>query len=294
MIRYILLALLSLSVYNTYGCNACGCGVSAGYVGGGHQSGTYAGIAYAYRAFHTRPSSGASSQESFQRMDLKVGWQWNKWSQVRVNIPYMYTQQSTGEEQIMNSGLGDVSTMLFFSLTSLLNSELPYSIYLGGGVKMPTGEYLAIQNGLWLNPNLQVGRGSWDFPLYASLERNWDAINLALDLGYTINGENRLNYRFGNQLQSTLRVYKNLSQNSLSKIIDVGGFVEHYGYNREKGTEIFETQGSLMGGQGGFSLESERFRLGAFAKFPIWQSLFQGQVQSKPAVQINLSVRLLK
>lgn len=286
------MVLLNLFAYYTYACNACGCGVGTGYAAGGHQSGTFLGMSYAYRGFHTQPLLGISSTEQFQRMELMGTWQLHELLQVRVNIPYMSVEQILGEESIKNSGLSDISAVMFLSIGQLISNELPYSFYLGGGIKMPTGEYLAIQNGLWLNPNLQVGRGSWDFPLYLSLDRKWKVLNLTLDMSYTLNGENKLKYKFGNQWQGSLRAYKNLSQNQLSKIIDLGGFMEHYAYNQEGGIRLLETQGTLVGVQGGFTLENERFRLGTFARLPVWQSLFQGQVNAKPTIQVSLTARL--
>ena len=102
-------------------------------------------------------------------------------------------------------GLTDIIIIGKYELISP-NILSPLSISIGGGAKLPTGNYEQENNGTRLSIDLQPGTGATDLLLWAHTAYSFPSINLAFNLNslYRYTGSNLDNYRFGDELLASL------------------------------------------------------------------------------------------
>ncbi len=102
-------------------------------------------------------------------------------------------------------GLTDIVILGKYELISP-NILSPLSVNIGGGAKLPTGNYEQENNGTRLSIDLQPGTGATDLLLWAHAAYSFPVINLALNANslYRYTGSNLDNYRFGDELLASL------------------------------------------------------------------------------------------
>lgn len=102
-------------------------------------------------------------------------------------------------------GLTDIVILGKYELISP-NILSPLSVNIGGGAKLPTGDYGQENNGTRLSIDLQPGTGATDLLLWAHAAYYFPSINLAFNLNtlYRYTGSNLDNYRFGDELLASL------------------------------------------------------------------------------------------
>jgi len=142
-------------------------------------------------------------------MQVDVGYGVSERFTLQVSIPLMnnrshehWNEVGTSEEFFTRedgaSGLGDMRITGRYAL-AIRTKDL---LVIGGGLKLPTGEYkLRSSEGGINEPTIMPGTGSYDF--LASLFYSYQIIPHNLDAffsgSYQFNTENNLDYKFGNQ-----------------------------------------------------------------------------------------------
>lgn len=126
--------------------------------------------------------------------------------------------QSPGEPTTTTSrGIGDGLLMLKYVLhQNTMNAQ--YQLALGGGVKVPFGRSDLSQNGLTLNADMQPGTGAWDGVAWSYFSKTFapaTTMNLFWYNTFRLTGQNSRfrtgdNYRFGNELLSTVGITNRL------------------------------------------------------------------------------------
>ena len=102
-------------------------------------------------------------------------------------------------------GLGDIVISANYNLINTYDSAdhfFKHNLLIGGGLKLPTGEFRAIENGLTVNQNFQLGTGSLDFLfnfIYTVRRKN---LGLNTELSYSRNTTNKDEYKFGNAMRA--------------------------------------------------------------------------------------------
>ncbi len=76
---------------------------------------------------------------------------------------------------------------------------------IGGGVHLPLGEYEGFSEASELEPHFQAGVGSWTYRAYLGYEY-MGRIGVQWESSYLYYTKNKYRYRFGNQLESQLRL----------------------------------------------------------------------------------------
>src|SRR3569623_1648761 len=116
-----------------------------------------------------------------------------------------------------SSGFGDVRV----SLKSAMVRSLKQLFSVGVGVKAPTGEYKLRDSDSAINePTIMPGTGSWDGLLSAfyGYQIQPHQLSLFASGSYQLNGENDLNYRFGDTLLANAGVTYRLTSKLLSSL----------------------------------------------------------------------------
>ncbi len=166
-----------------------------------------------YRTF--AHGSEVNSREYFYAWDVWGRWMPHPRWQVMALIPYQYNLREFDDAQRQRvRGLGDVSLLAQFSVFDPLMSRARswrHVLQVGGGVKLPTGDFRlrATTNGLEeaLPPAMQPGTGSTDVlasALYVLSRGRW---GISADASYRLTGVNGDGYRFGPRVNGAFRLF---------------------------------------------------------------------------------------
>jgi hypothetical protein len=119
-------------------------------------------------------------------------------------------------------------------------------IYLGGGIKFPTGVNKVDPNDRDFNIgdfNSQAGTGSVDFLVTATHNLIWNRSGVVTNAAYRINTANQQAYRFGNRTYLSTSYYYTLKSGSVKILPNVGFNFQSNGINTLGGTEVEDSNG---------------------------------------------------
>lgn len=221
MQRIIIIIFLSLFTFPVLACDICGCGVGSYYIGIlPEYNKRFLGLRFQYKSLRTHlgpfgERTPLTADETYQTAEIWGGWNLGKKFRVLAFVPYNFNNRKSQEADGSKNGLGDIALMGYYNVfntaTSTGNKLLVQSLWVGAGIKLPTGKYepaerLAIQE----SPNnFQLGTASTDFTLNAAYDIRYQDLGLNVNANYKINTENKYNYRYGNKFTlNTLLYYK--------------------------------------------------------------------------------------
>lgn len=284
-------------------CDTCGCGGNGGSMGfGTGLNNNFVGIRYIGQQYRSRDGIFANSpwiDENFNTIQA-----WGRFpitDRITVNtlLPYHAhnRQYVDGSEQEIN-GLGDATLLAFYKLVGRHKDSLPslgveHSLYLGGGVKMPTGKFDEANLTGSVNPSFQVGTGSWDYLLAANYGATYADWGLTALLNYTVKTENDQHYRFGNQWNYALNVYRTYYLSTKTALTpQIGGGGEHFEGNREYDLDVPNTGGDVFFARVGLEASYGPYALGVSSMLPLDQDLNAGKVEVKNRFSVYFNINI--
>tara|TARA_R110002049_G_scaffold3514_1_gene26313 strand:- start:5782 stop:6801 length:1020 start_codon:yes stop_codon:yes gene_type:complete len=284
-------------------CDTCGCGSSGGSMGyGTGLNNNFFGLRYIGQEYRSRDGIFADSpwiQENFNTLQAWGNFAVTKRTLLNIIVPYQFHNRSFPDNNTQEiNGLGDISILGFYNVLpvtpdSIISITPEHYIQLGGGIKMPTGNYDKANNSGSVNPSFQVGNGSWDYILamnYGFTYRNWGISTL---LNYTLKTKNPKGYQFGNQLNYGINAFKTYYvSNSLALTPQLGLAGESYGTNKEFDMEVANSKGSVFLGKISVEATYNRYSLGLIGMLPIDQNLNNNKVELNNRVSVYLNVNL--
>lgn len=302
--KKILLLILLSSPLTLLACDICGCGVGSYYIGIlPEYNKRFVGLRYQHKTLQTHlgPQGNVtplSTDETYQSAELWGGWNFGKRFRTLAFIPYNFNQRSSQANTGNKQGLGDIALMGYYNLftqSNTLNSKLlVHSLWLGAGVKLPTGKYepserLAIQE----NPNnFQLGTASTDFTLNAAYDIRLNDLGLNLNANYKINTENKYGYRYGNKLSTNaLLYYKFRLFHQLTIAPNAGILYETATKDMEQGKYEMDVSGGYSTALvTGFELAVSKFSVGANYQNVIGQELANKRAKAGNRLMLHFSV----
>lgn len=200
-------------------CDICGCGVGSYYIGIlPEYNKRFIGLRYQHKTLQTHlgptgERTPISTDETYQSAELWGGWNIGKKFRVLAFVPYNFNERVNQDERGTKSGLGDIALMGYYNLfnqTGTLGDKLVVqSLWLGAGIKTPTGKYepterLAIQE----SPNnFQLGTASTDFTFNAAYDVRYHDFGVNANVNYKVNTANKYEYRYGNKFTTNVLAY---------------------------------------------------------------------------------------
>lgn len=218
-IKFILtLAIIGLTL-GAKACDICGCGVGSYYIGIlPEYNKRFIGLRYQHKTLQTHlgptgERTPLTTDETYQSAELWGGWNMGSKFRVLAFVPYNFNERINQDERGTKNGLGDIALMGYYNLFNktgtLSNKLLVQSLWLGAGVKVPTGKYepterLAVQE----SPNnFQLGTASTDFSFNAAYDVRYNDLGVNANVNYKVNTENKYDYRYGNKLTTNVLAY---------------------------------------------------------------------------------------
>ncbi len=210
---------LLICFYEARACDICGCGVGSYYIGLLPDfSKRFMGFRYQYKTLRSHLGPGGSTSylttsETYQTAEVWGGWNIGKHFRVLGFVPLNINSRENQGNTIRKAGLGDVAAVGYYQLLNkrqtIHHKLLVQSLWIGGGIKVPTGRYEPSEkkeNEETPN-NFQLGTASTDFTLNAMYDVRLMDAGINTNISYKINTANRYDYRYGNKFTANLLAY---------------------------------------------------------------------------------------
>lgn len=280
-IYLLLISLVCISC--AYCCDICGCS-SGNYFIGPYPffHNHFFGVRYTYRSFHTTLTGDPSqfSKDFYQTIELWGGWRIGKKWQVFAFVPYNINHQNSDDGLKNNSGLGDISLILNYNLfTKKSANNIRQELWIGGGLKLPTGKFNANAADLIASANSQAGTGSMDFLVDATYALHIHKLGFSSNLTYKIN-EAANGYKFGNRLSSNTFGSYSLASRKVTYSPNLGILYEKLNANILNKEAIASTGGYSVQGSMGIDIMIKKVVFGANIQLPISENISDGQTHT--------------
>jgi hypothetical protein len=276
-----------------FACPICGCGVGNFYFGLlPNFKNHFIGLRYQYMHYHTQLKDNPSQfgDDYYRTTELWSGWSiGNKW-QLIAFIPYHFNTQNTDDGITKQNGLGDITLLANYKLfqTTKMNtvkrSSTSKELWIGGGVKLPTGKYHIDLNDPEANlgdVNAQMGTGSIDFLLNASYNVRVNKFGINTSVNYKINTTNNDHYNFGNRFTANSFGFYNISVHDISIAPNAGLFYEYAASNHLNNAKVDETGGYVTLAATGVEINYKKITAGTNVQIPFAQNFAHGQTDTK-------------
>jgi hypothetical protein len=284
-------------------CDICGCGVGNGYIGILPDfAKRVIGIRYRFNSLQTHLGAGGSvsyltSMEKYHTTELWMGWNLSQKVRLMASLPYNLNQRQNQGQSESKSGIGDVSLSGFYALMNKKKSlstgqMLVQSLWLGGGIKLPAGEYADADKSTNENSaNLfQLGTGSIDFSANIMYDVRLQDVGFNVSAGYKTNTANKYDYRYGNkfslstQAYSKVRIARKLSISPNAGIQYEGAAKD---YNQRRTVDM--SGGKILLATAGIEAVFSKILVGANYQLPLSQRLAEGFVKGENRWMMHVS-----
>lgn len=304
MKKIIILLVAVFSFLGTMACDICGCGVGSYYVGILPEfSKKIIGTRYRYSALTTHVGPGGATsylttQERFHTAEVWGGWTIGKKFRLMAYVPVSFVQKTNQGITHRKEGLGDMGVQGFYRVfdnrrTTEKNKMLIHTLWMGAGIKAPTGKYDSNEkDGNTGTANVfQLGTGSIDFTLNAMYDLRLQDAGINTTASYKINTLNKEDYRYGNKLSSSLQLYYKF------RIMDRATLAPNIGLVAETAAkDIFEgyaedmSGGNFLAGSLGTELAFKNISLGGNFQLPVSQKLAGGFVKAGNRAMLHVAI----
>ena len=305
MKKHLLIAVLFFFAVPVFACDICGCGVGSYYIGILPEfNKKIIGIRYRYNSLRTHIGAGGqtsylTTRETFHTAELWGGWNISKKFRIMGYIPVSFNQKKNQEATTSKTGLGDIGVQGFYRLfdqrKSIASKLLVHSLWLGAGVKLPTGKYeTPAKDQAAPSANLfQLGTGSLDFTLNAMYDLRIQDAGINTAVSYKINTANRDEYRYGNKFSASAQAYyKFRIMNAFTLAPNAGVLYETAEKDKDAGFEAGVSGGNVLLGTAGLEAAFSKFAIGAGFQHPMSQELAGGFVKANGRAMVHISFLL--
>ncbi|MEI9806467.1 MAG: transporter [Bacteroidota bacterium] len=294
MKKILITLFISISVASSNACEICGCGLGNYYIGiMPHFKGKFVGLRYQFHSFRTRLHDDETqfSKDFYQTIELWSGWNIGKRFQLLAFIPFNINHQVSDEGTTNLKGLGDIALLLNYKVLDITNKNVSQQLWLGAGIKAPTGtfEVEAGDPDVAAIANTQRGSGSTDVMLNAMYNVQIAKWGLNTNAGYKINSANRDDYTFGNKFSASSFVYYAVQASNTVISPNIGLLYEHNEASKLNSTKLDLTGGSLLQVALGTEVSFNKIAVGINAQLPVSQNFAEGQTRSKVKGMAHIS-----
>ncbi len=290
------IALLFLVAFSSHACDICGCSSGNYFLGPFPQFRShFFGTRYSFRSFESRLNADPDqySKDFYQSVELWGGVNLGKKWQVLGFVPYNINRQTSDDGTRTATGLGDVSFILNRKILDLRNmgagKMVSQQLWIGGGVKLPTGKFSPDEEEIIPDANNQAGTGSLDFLLNAMYTLHVNNWGVNTNVNYKINQQAE-GFRFGNRFTATGFVFHSFQNTAGTTTLNpnVGLVYESLGAN-ETTAKIEDTGGNTLRAAAGADVNFARLAVGVNAQVPITQNLSNGQTKTKVMGMVHVT-----
>ena len=288
---------LIIAFQSSQACDICGCGVGGNYIGLLPDfTKRFVGLRYQFNRLTTQLDingnrTALSTDEKYQTMELWGAWNIGQKWRVLALVPYNFNEKYTEGSDLLRkkNGTGDITLNGYYKLfdqsnPTANNKLVVQSLWVGMGVKLPTGAYDVAeqQNATATNPNMfQLGTGSLDFIPSLMYDVRIQDFGINANASYKINTENKDDYRYGNKIAANASAYYKIALGANSRLAPNAGIsFESQQKDHAMGFKVEETGGHILNASMGLEANFNRISVGASFQTPIQQDLGRGRIDA--------------
>jgi hypothetical protein len=292
--------LMSCAPSDSFACEICGCGNSNFQIGilPTFNKG-FIGLRYGASQFNStlRDDATQFSRDHFKTMELWGGYNAGKW-QVMGFVPYVFSRKESDDGLTVSNGPGDLLLLINYRLlgSAALSADerttLRNDLYVGGGIKLPTGTNSVDVNNPDFNIgdfNSQAGTGSVDYIFNATHNLAWNKNGIITNAAYRINTANRQEYKFGNRIYLNAAYYRSYSTSEVQIKPSAGFNYQRNAVNTFIGSEVVDSNGYNLNGTVGLNIIRGKVGANAMAFIPISQNMYDGQTTLQSRVLLGIT-----
>jgi hypothetical protein len=302
--RLSMLLILCLVAGSTMACDICGCGVGGGYLGllPGFRK-RFIGLRYLQNGLISHRGPGGSttyltSKEQFRIMELWGAANIGKKFRVTAFVPFNFLERENGLGKTSRSGLGDITLIGYYQLlnktkTVFTDKLMVQSLWVGTGIKLPTGKYDPEDKNVQDNSQntFQLGTGSVDFSVHAMYDVRIQDFGVNVNASYKWNTTNEDEYQYGNKLTTNVLAYYKIKVGKQTTIApNTGILFESAGKDtRARELKIWESGGRSLMGTIGLEVASGHWGFGTNYQSPLSQNLGERKVLARNRGMVYIS-----
>ncbi len=280
--------LLLLTIHSSFACDLCGCNSGNYFIGPLPQFNThFVSLRYSFQRYNTTLTGDNSqfSNDLYQTAELLLGTRIkNKW-QLLAFIPYNQSKLESDDGVKESKGLGDITLNGNYNIMNkiALNKDtntVDQQLWIGAGVKFPTGKFNLDEEEIVSSTNSQPGSGSFDFLLNALYVLQLNSWGLNVNVNYKIN-QSANHFKFGNVFSPTAFLYRSFTIGTFSINPNIGLLYETISSNKFNNEEVADTGGHSTFSSAGLELKLGKIALGGNILFPMSSNLSNGQTHPK-------------
>ena len=297
MRRFLPISAFLIISLTTQACEFCGCGVGNFYLGilpQFHKQ--FVGVRYQALNYnsHVGLHPSLATSEHFQTAEAWARFYPTSRLQLLTLVPYHFNKQTTTSGQVHLEGVGDIPILINYNLYNTIKIDplIPFkhSIWLGGGIKLPTGKFDFIESSsAGANQNFQLGTGSIDFIVSGIYTLRYDKWGINADVTYKINTYNSNAYKFGNKLNGSISVIFVQQVKKVGIMPNVGVYTEQSARNTSGDAAITDSGGSANFFSMGIETYWKKISVGFNYRKPWNQNLSNGKIEALDRMMLHAS-----
>lgn len=298
-----IIILMSCLLQEAVACDICGCGAGSYYLGILPDfSSRIVGLRYRGNNVQTHlgpngTTSYLTTDEAYHTTELWGGWTIKNKIRIMAVVPVSYNTKKSQETDLSKTGMGDITLQGFYRVwnkrsVTRKNRLWVNDLWIGGGVKLPTGKYEPADNDVTgQSANLfQLGTGSIDFMLGFMYDMRLQDAGINFNALYKINTTNKYDYYYGNKLSGSLQFYyKFRVKNKITIAPNLGAGCEYSVSDLNYGYEVYTSGGYALYGTAGAELNYKRLSLGGNYQPPLKQELAHGAIKAGDRLMLHIS-----
>jgi len=296
MKRIVFAFLMTLSAFQLFACDICGCSSGNFFLGPMPQFNKhFIGLRYSFRSFNTMLQTDNSqfSKDFYQTTELWGGFKIKNNFQVLGFIPYNFNHSTTDDGAKTNNGIGEITLIGNYNLFNKIDLNKDtlstgQQLWIGAGIKLPTGPFSVDTTELVSSANSQTGTGSIDFLLTATYSLFVDDWGLNSNINYKIN-QTASNFKFGNRFTATVFAFRSFHLKNETFSPNIGLIYENLNPNKLSKTEIESTGGNDLLGAIGLEMRFDSITIGLNVQHPLAENISDGQTKNKLRGMLHLT-----
>lgn len=298
--------LIVLASIPSLACDICGSGAGGSYLGLLPQfRKRFFGLRYQQNSLQHHLGAGGMVNYLTTTETYRIAELWgatNIGSRFRITafVPFNFIQRKNQAEHLTEHGLGDITVIGYYQLldqnTTNGHSKLAQSLWIGGGIKLPSGKYNPEDRNIQQSSQntFQLGTGSTDFSAHIMYDVRLQQTGINVNAGYKMNTRNKYDYQYGNKFTLNTLAYHRFSiGDKVSITPNAGALYETAAKDwKVKDIQVWETGGYSLMGTLGVEFSVGRISAGVNVQTPLSQKLGEGKVKAKDRGMIHLGIAI--
>ena len=299
MRKIFLTGILFLSLQDIFACDICGCSSGTYFIGPFpmfHKH--FIGTRYTFRNFNSvvADDPGQFSKDFYQTIELWGGWNFAKKWQVLAFVPYNINRQNSDDGLTKSNGIGDITVIVNYNLlnkqsTNKKGSNINQQLWVGAGLKIPTGKFSPDPNDIIPTASNQTGTGSVDYLVNAMYAVNINKWGINSSVNYKINRKAD-GYRFGDRFSSSAFVFRSIISGNTVLNPNAGLLYENLQANKLDGAKVPDSGGNALLAAAGVEIGFNKMSVGLNVQLPVTQNFSNDQTTAKIRGMVHVTFSL--